>query len=653
MNPITNKRNQAASRLGRMSTELGSTEGNSDVYNNVKRILNEVYGQLKSDVDTLSMFFISIFMMIAVNRQHKALLASGIKEKYGESKRNLGRYFMRWLRETDAGMALRFVSSGVMAEYTCWETVMPLWNKGDRNKPATILFRPGAHPSVIAEEVALFMTGLIWKQMSFKDKQSFAKYMLPKIKTGTTQVHRLKGKKTYGKMKPETIAVNKFRLEYSLELSKKLNLFIMEKDTVLSDGRKVRQTLPVGYEQLRKSFNKNKVRTLFSTKEITAFEKARLVRFIEGFSLDRMGFIQWLTQLSSGERFFLKNCLEHQMVGSTTTRKYEQLYQWYQMWMEGKDQARKKLVELEKKVARGETVTTDELKDAQKQAKINVGAEDILTIMFKLASGSLNEKESNLMFEQLMRDMGKLRQRVLVIRDCSSSMGTRRQANKGITTTAQQFATFITALIIHLTPEGGNRDFWVDFAGDASVMGRFSKLSTGSRYDYDESKIQKPISKIGGDTFLETYRNVSSMKPGIVRDGTLFHTVNTLFKGLEKSVAEEFYGRNIWLVVSDGDINSSNTAADSIKEALDAAEKFSGVRPSVILWNTCTGADNSQYDMLGEMMLITGTSISTITNIFSRFTDMTPVNEVSKWDILLEEKYFKPILEVVKGEKSV
>lgn len=563
-------------------------------------LLSSTWSEVKTDKQLTELFWIIAFSCGDIaNREHNAM--RGVKlDNGGNANREAFQTILNWTRTNHPYQYRTFLMNDVIRQYTSLDNILATRVKTQPGS-AKVVKNVNFLTNVDIDMVAEYLAKLIQKGNPM-DCQLVAKF-LSNVRTSKRQKQDRKTgeKQAGGRNLSNAVKENmKVRQQLYLALSDKMgwNVKVNEKFTEF-----------IGLRDWKAKHNENLESVLFSTKKILTFDKIQFKNF--------------LNELPSGARFRTRRRLLTKDNGSKTT-KWANLPFWFLEWEKEKEQLQAQQREIVEKVRLG-TATDDEkiaLKDIKKEAKVNVGGSSLFTLLEQILSKSVvDDTLAQSILDKIQFDVP-----VLPIVDCSGSMNEVHR-------TGGKFKPFDLARLfstITMTKNPSNEldNLLVCFGSNCEI---YTDGSTGTakqnRFMTGTSVV---VDKLV-DRTLAFSKNFNSIGKFINAEmgGTHFNSVAQRIKKWVNSdndtkqiKIEQLQQYPVFVVISDGDMNSSTNPAQSMMDFRREMLEF-GWDGVVVIWDVNTGVPApSKFASVPNTIHVTGWNLGVVNQIFTKITDM-------------------------------
>ncbi len=587
-NPFYGKK--ALLTLNSVGTNENSTQGS------VENALNAAWNEVKDDKQLRQAFFVLMFSFGDItNRQHNTFKKAKV-DGGGNSNRNVFRYCMNWLLQTNKKQYLKFLSADLFRQFVC------LWNvlaTQVRTKPGTKTVTEviTAYSENDITPIAEYLATII-RTGSAVDNTLIAKWLVRPRLSKRQRVNRKTGVREGTRKLTQKVTTNmRLREKLYIELSTIMGWEMIKHPHNMEF---------VGMYEWRKQHNQELESVLFSSGEIRKMKK--------------LDFLTFLERLPSGARYRVRRRLLDKDDKQKNSKWGNSMHKWFLEWEKSKEVAQVQQRELTEKVRQG-TATEEDLivlQDVKKKAKVNTGADSLLAVF---------EKNDPLAVQSVM-DKITFDVPVLVVADCSGSMG-----GKPI-----YYARLLTTLAMLKNPSKDLADLLVCF-GSTTTM--YSGMGSNTVSDQSNRFMQGKAVQVQGivdrtKPFVDNFNSVSRFVTSSM-GGTYFNTVAAGMKAwvdkasdaAEKLIRiETIQQYPVFVVVSDGDMNSSSTAAQSMNDFTMNMKQWFNWEGVVVVWDVNTGysGGGNKFESCENVIYYNGINASIINNIFTKISDLDVVD---------------------------
>lgn len=586
--------------------------------------------------EAIQLFYTLVFAIGDVNNREHQLFGKSKVDQGGFGQRETFRYALEWMLSNTPKYFYSFIH--LIPEYSNYENLFFNQIRTDRYKGK--LISQEALPvdsKLIAEALAKHINS---GKVSPFELSLIAKF-LPKVPVS----------KRY-RIKKDGTKVAKEKQNFTIEKDKR-NLKLIEHFSIaMGFNIKIHDTHVrfLGYEKWRSTFLKDTEAHLFSTKEVIKFDKTQ--------------FENWLEQLPAGARFRVQRRLvektdkgELKALPKWTLQTGENMGEIYLAWMKNKEAAMKLLVSMSEKEK--DQMDVKDLKKLEKAAKVTTGGNTLYEVMINFLKG-VNTSEANILAQTLV-DKIKLEVPVMVVSDVSGSMNSAFSVAKetSLRLSAIDVARLSTALFLYKNPDPDLQEFFIRFDDHAEViMDGTPGVAKTNRYMTGRTFI---IDKLVNKTlpFMNTYKNVSTQL--FARGGTSFNVVaDDLNKwaneegGIYFSIRKELIQKYpVWLVISDGDMNGSGSATNTMRNFQMKMKQYFSFEPVVVVWDVQSNDvahDKSKFKDLENVMYFGGFNPGVLNSVFLGINDVDIIDVYIPLKTLFASNRYQPVRDVITGE---
>jgi hypothetical protein len=438
------------------------------------------------------------------------------------------------------------------------------------------------------------------------DKMLVAKFLtLPR--TSKRQGHT--------KMLPETKRIMEAKANFLVELSKEMHWEI---------------PYFKGYREWRKQYNGELESVLFSTGKIKEFGKE--------------DFLSWFDKLPAQARFRVKNRILYSMKpeevngGAQNSFKWAKFQPWVKEWEEIKEEKQAEQRRLEEKVRQGQATDEDKtkLEKVKKEAKVTTGA----TNFTELYNSILRNNVDKLALESFVQNKVNLPYNSLVIIDDSGSMSG----------SPFRFASFLASVCLVKNPDDDARNL-IGFFNSQSHWHSFMDRTAKTRNSLMRSQIAQTNSKPLVDptlSFYDNYQRISNFCSAVFQGGGT--RLNSVPAGLEALIRENpdmldaLKEYPVWTILSDGDLNSSYNARESMLQFQNDCRRILGYIPFIVVIEIYkyNSPRASSFEGLENMIYIPGNPAQ-IEQFLTNFKDMDIFDVYTPLQSLYRSNRYEPV----------
>ena len=564
--------------------------------------LDSAWNEVKDNKEKREMFFSLLFSIGDItNRQHN--IFKGKKVDNGGNARREDFYLItNWLWKNNKEQFIKFLNAQLFNEYACFDVLFRnrIQTKGARVLKVFSAYNDSEYKKVLLNYVYAVING----------SNPFNKLLIAKFLT----VPRTSKRQGHKKMLPETHANMEAKADFLVELSKMMGWEV---------------AFFKGYREWRKQYNGDLESVLFATGKINEFTKDE--------------FLKWFDQLPAQARFRVKNRIlysqnnaEEAFTGSTY--KWTKFQPWIQEWEQFKEQKQQEQRILEEKVRQGQASAEDKakLEKVKKEAKVTTGASNFKDLYERILNGNVDK----LALESFIQNKVNLPYNSLVIIDDSGSMNGK----------PFNFAKFLASVCLVKNPDDDARNLigffnthshWHSFIDKAGSRPNSLLRTTVAQTN------TKPLVD-GTLSFYDNYKRISKFCDAVYQGGGT--RLNSIPKGLEFIINEnpdmldELKNYPIWTICSDGDLNSSYNARESMLEFQNDCRRILGFVPFIVMieiprWGAPTV---SHFEGIENMIYIPGNPAQ-IEQFLVNFKDMDIFDVYTPLQSLYRSNRYEPV----------
>lgn len=566
-----------------LSNCLSIQQCSSSIIN--ESVLNEAWNEVKDDKQKREMFFSLLFSIGDItNRQHN-IFKGKTKDNGGNSNRVSFEIIIQWLFNNHKEQFIKFLNAQLFNEYSCFDLLFKnrVQTLPNSSKVVNVFnaFGDNKYSDILLDYTYSVINGT----------NPFNKMLVAKFLT----IPRTSKRQGHKKLLPQT----------NLIMSDK-SKFIWK----LSDMMGWEKKYFKGYREWRKQYNGELESVLFTTGKINDFTKDE--------------FITWFDKLPAQARFRVKNRILYSKTDdcklntfSSLGNKWTKFQPWINEWETNKLRTQEEQRRLEEKIRQGQATDEDKLKlkKVQKEAKVTTGA----TNFKELYDDILRNRIDKLKLESFINKI-HLDYNTLVIIDVSGSMRSG----------PFNFAKFLASVCLVKNPDDDGRNLIGFFATNSHWYSFMDSTSRNTPNSIIRKRIAQTNAKPLVDpllSFYENYQRISAFCDSVFRGGgTYLKSIIRDLKPLVKKnpeLLDALKSYPVWTLVSDGDINSSYNAKDSIQEFFDDCEEAFGFKPFLVLIDVGNSAyfNPAKFEGLENFMYIPG-NVNLIEQFLTNFRDM-------------------------------
>ena len=522
-----------------------------DLFNNPHNvnegILSTAWEEVKEDKEKREMFFSLLFSIGDVtNRQHN-IFRGKKTDNGGNAEREAFEVIVKWLWKNNKKQFVKFLNAQLFNEYSCFDVLFKsrVKTKGIKILSTSCVYADKEYAKVLLDYVYSVINGT----------NPFNKLLIAKFLT----IPRTSKRKGHKKMLPETHQIMEAKADFLMELSKMMGWEV---------------PFFKGYREWRKQYNGELESVLFTTGKINEFTKDE--------------FLDWFNKLPAQARFRVKNRILYSKKNedindgnrivdlSDSGYKWTKFQPWIQEWEQFKLKKQQEQRVLEEKVRQGQATEEDKIKleKVKKEAKVTTGATNFQEIYNDILTGTIDK----LKLESFVNKVNLPYNSLVIIDDSGSMRG--KPFN---------FAKFLATVCLVKNPDDDARNLLGFFNSNSHWHAFIDK--TGKRPNsLLRTQIGQTNSKPLVDphlSFYDNYQRISKFCDAVYQGGGTY--LDCIPKGLEFLVKENpdmldtLQNYPIWTIISDGDINNSYNAHNSIVEFFSACQSRLGFKPFVVL----------------------------------------------------------------------
>ena len=550
-------------------------------------LLTAAYNEVKEDKVKKEMFYSLLFSIGDItNREHNIFRGKKV-DSGGQARREDFFNIMTWMIHNDYPQFKKFLFAGLFDEYTCFDFLF-------RNRVKTIAKtkRVAGAYNMLANtqyrnDLLDYVVSIINGNNPFK-KMLVAKFLtIPRL--GKRSGHKV--------MLAETFVLMKIKAEFLKDLSDKIGWKYAFNGNYANF---------YGYRSWRKEYNSDLESVLFSTGKINEFDKA--------------GFIDWLNKIPAQARYRVKNRVFYSYKDDAkTTLKWPNQKEWYLNWEAYKEKAQQEQRILQEKVRQGTASVEDQVRLAavKKEAKVTTGASTFRDLYAEILRGNPDK----LKLESFVENKVNLPFDFLTIIDESGSM-------QGA---PFNFATFLASVLLYKNPDDVGRNLIGMFASKARFLSAITKRGSdiiNSFWHRQDTVTIAPQPFIDPEkSFYENYLRVSRyLNAEFAGGGTYINTIAEKLRQMYLSDPETIDALRqypVWVICSDGDLNNSYTAKDSILELQHQCKQYLGFIPFIVIVEirNFNNYDVNHFADIDQLMYIPG-KVELIEQMLINFKDI-------------------------------
>ena len=546
--------------------------------------IDKAWKEVKDSKEKREMFFSLLFSIGDItNRQHNIFKGKKV-DGGGNASRESFATILQWLWNNNREQFKKFLYAHLFNEFTSFDTLFKNRVKTKKNsskiESISSVFLDEEYSKTLLEYVYSVING----------NNPFDKMLVAKFLT----IPRTSKRQGHKKLLPETKKIMDAKAAFINSLSMMM-------------GWDVR--FFKGYREWRKQYNGDLESVLFSTGKINEFTKDE--------------FLKWFDKLPAQARFRVKNRIlystEEKKIDDFTSKNFKWLkfQPWVKEWEEFKEQKQQEQRILEEKVRQGQASAEDKIKlqKVKKEAKVTTGATNFNELYDSILRGNVDK----LKLESFIQNKVNLPYNSLVIIDDSGSMGGK----------PFNFAKFIASVCLVKNPDDDARNL-IGFFNTHSHWHSFIDTTSSRRNSLLRTQIAQTNTKPLVDpnlSFYDNYQRIGRFCDAVYQGGGT--RLNSVPQGLEFIISENpdmldtLKEYPIWTIISDGDLNSSWTARDSMLDFQNSCRRILGYVPFIVMieiYNYGSPRANN-FEGIENMIYIPGNPAQ-IEQFLTNFKDM-------------------------------
>ena len=548
-------------------------------------MLDAAWNEIAQDLEKRKMFFSVLFSIGDITGRQHNIFGKKKVDSGGNANRDSFNTIFHWLWNNNKSQFIKFMNAQLFNEYQCFDTLFQnrVQTKGSKVLNVFSAYSDPEYKKALLNYVYSVING----------SNPFNKMLVAKFLT----IPRTSKRQGHKKMLPETLKIMREKKAFLEDLSNWM-------------GWEVEYLK--GYREWRKQYNGELESVLFTTGKINDFTKDE--------------FISWFDKLPAQARFRVKNRILYSVCTlplsdgkecSTQNPKWAKFQPWLKEWEQFKEQKQQEQRILEEKVRQGQATDEDKIKlqKVKKEAKVTTGATNFNELYQSILRGNVDK----LKLESFIQNKVNLPYNSLVIIDDSGSM----------CGAPFNFAKFIASVCLVKNPDDDARNL-VGFFNSMSHWHSFIDQTSSRRNSLLRTQIAQTNHKPLVDptlSFYDNYQRISRFCDAAYQGGGTY--ITSIPKGLEPIIKEnpDFLDTlkeyPIWTILSDGDINNSYDARESMLEFQNDCRRILGYVPFVVMieiYNYGSPRANS-FEGIENMMYIPGNPAQ-IEQFLTNFKDM-------------------------------
>ena len=624
----------------------------------INSYLDRAWEECKVSKEKRELFFILIFSIGDIqNREHNIFRKKGIKnvEGGGNSSRKAFQFILQWLVARYSKQFYKLLP--VIGEYYNLDGMMFYEIKTDRFKGNV---KEVQKLNVDMDKVTDYIASVLKNPKTTEnEKKLWAKWLwhIPTAKRQrkfvVTEIGLKSVRKKYGSEYKVGDTIRGTRTKQNQTQAKdtwtlnNIHLLSTKMGWEIVDHPKNKEYK--GYKEFKKKYLVDSEATMFSSQKIKELDKQEL--------------LNWFDQLPSGARFRTQTRLlekdgnKLKPRAKWVTNQGLNIGDIFQEWMLLKETAQQELRNLTKedkeKLAKEDPKA---LKQMEKAAKVNTGGETLLDIIADFFNPSNSTEAAGIKADSILNKM-KLEVPVLVIADVSGSMASRSVVHKGIRFTAQRMAQLLTTMFLLKNPDEDLQNMFIRFDDIAEVItsGQYANTKGANRFMANSTNMVRELVD-RTKPFMWNYSNVGQYI--ITRGGTSFDSVskglkswvdNSSTEGEKRLKIEQINKYPVMVVVSDGDMNSHSSVAQSMSAFQQNMRQWFGWEGVVVVWDVKESyqGETSRFEGLANVIHYTGINTSIANSIFTNIHDLDIIDVYTPLKSLYLSNRYEPVKELI------
>lgn len=438
-----------------------------------------------------------------------------------------------------------------------------------------------------------------------------------------------------------TVEKENFEYELILNLSAKMDWDIIKYP---------KNTKFVGFEQFKKMYLSNTEASLFSNKTILNFNKEQ--------------FIEWLDKLPSNARFRVQTRLFNIVNGiAVSTKKWinsfgYDLADWFKEWESIKLKAQNELLSLSEEDKK--EMSKEQLKKMEKAAKVNTGAETLVTALAKVKAGNVSGDTAKLISQNVLNKV-VCNVPVFIWTDISGSMmwDHHKVTIEGVEFYPLELSMLATTAFLMKNPNAELSSVFGMFSSETTIIADNSFYRSGNkpnRWVHSDSNLIKNQTIVDKTkSFIDNYNNIKNIISGYSMGSTDINSVAVALKRWVDSDPETKAQRieiiqsyPVFLFISDGDFNSMYSPSASLLKFRQDMKQWFGWDGLTVIWDVKPyGNDGDKFRGIPNTMYFGSTNPGTLTQIFQNMHDLDIVDDFAPLQALSRTTRYEPVRELV------
>lgn len=563
------------------------------------------------------------------NRQHNAL--KGIKlDNGGSAHRAAFQTILKWAKKNATKQYEKFLVSDAIRQYTTLDNILGMRVKtqpGKKTITETVNFLEGSDLSTIASYIA----GII-RRGNAMDNRLVAKF-LTNVRTSKRQKvdRKTKEKSGHRDLQAATKKNMEAKQAFYILLSEEMGWAYTKKDGWVDFA---------GMKAWKSENNLDLESVLFSTGKIREYDDTQ--------------FSDFLDKLPSGARFRVRRRLltkENALKGKWVNKFGKDLGATFLNWEKSKDALQAEQRELTEKVRQGTATEEDkaQLVKVAKAAKVNTGATSLFDELDAMLSGAKNGREIDIQVQSIL-DKVAFEVPILTIVDCSGSMGGNWSGVKGkngATIPPYKIAAFLATVAMLKNPSNEVDDLLIRFGTSCDIItdGTTGTKKSNRFLQGTEVTVKSLVDR--KKKFSENFETIQSVV-NAGHGGTDLSTVPRAFSRWIESdpdtrqhKIEQLQRYPVFVVISDGDLNSSRDAASSMMQFRREMLKY-GWDGVVVVWDVSTGQPvKNKFADCPNTMHFMGWNLGIVNQVFTKIHDLDIIDTYLPLKTLYESNRYE------------
>lgn len=566
----------------------------------ITNFLNSAWNEIKDNQLAKQLFHIIAFSIGDISNRHHNIFGKQKVDGGGEANNERWIEYLQWLIANNPKQFVSFIP--IIVEYVGLRELVTWQIKTQKGK-SKIVGVWGLLGIIQANKIAY--EGLInYLVFAINSNNPFLKHQVAKfvkIPRHSKRIKKDKEGKITGKRDLQNNTIAKMQAYGSLisRLSERMGWETSFKETHIEY---------TGYRAWQKQYNQELEFVLFSTGKINEFDKE--------------SFTNWINQLPSGARFRVRKRLFD--FKDEVIPKWSTLAKWFKDWEKAKERLQQEQRNLEQK-ARVSDLTDEEkekLAKVKKDAKVTTGGISLFSMIENLINGKANDITIQSIVDKVTFDVP-----ILPIVDISGSMSGRPTI----------IARLITTLALLKNPNTmDNLLFRFGSVSDCITDNSIGEAGTNRFMNKSSIVVKKLVDRT--ETFAENFNRLGAFihsGGGSTNISGLAERIRSWVLQAEDEVTkhhriEQINDYQVFLVISDGDLNNSSSAAASMTDFIMKMRQWFGWDGVVVMWDVPKYGDSvnksGYFDNIENVIHVTTYNMSTINQIFTKITDMDVID---------------------------